>query len=56
MVFDPRAKGKDGENLSKRINKIQKFYLLLLFLWDHGILCDKTHSGHNKWESVKGIR
>ena len=29
MVSDPRAKGRDGENLSKRIKKIQRFYLLL---------------------------
>ena len=35
MVFDPRAKGRDGENISKRIKKLQSFYLLLfLFLWD----------------------
>lgn len=51
-----QSKREGGENISKRIKKLQSFYLLLfLFLWDSDILCDKTHNGHNnKWECLEG--
>ena len=43
------------EPIKKNKENTKVLFIITLFLWDRGILCDKTHSGHNKWESLKGI-
>lgn len=52
MGFDAKEKGRNGENLLKRIESSTELLFIIIFcacVWQE-ILCDKAHIGNNKWE------